>query len=304
MARLFNSYVLVDWSAASKPTEGADSIWIGALTPDARFRMRFDAINPSTRAKAREILEDLLTRLTRRGDKVFVGFDFSLGYPAGTADALALKGSGTPWQRMTAFLNREMKDKADNSNNRYPLAARMNRMISGEAFPFWGVTSKKDVVTTLGPKKARPHGDGDPQEYRHTERHAQTHLKARAQSVWKLAYTGSVGSQSLTGIPVVMALRSSFPDSRVWPFETGWKTLDEDALEDVPIVFAEVYPSLVTSVLQPGEVRDRAQVRSLADHLLEQDKTGKLADSFAPPINTDDAMINAVEGEEGWIFGV
>ena len=31
MARLFNAYVIVDWSAASKPTTGADSIWVGVL---------------------------------------------------------------------------------------------------------------------------------------------------------------------------------------------------------------------------------------------------------------------------------
>ena len=41
MARLFNSYVIVDWSAASKPVEGADSIWIGALAPNARNQLVF-----------------------------------------------------------------------------------------------------------------------------------------------------------------------------------------------------------------------------------------------------------------------
>ena len=50
MARLFESYVMVDWSAASKPATGADSIWIGALTPDSRLKLAFKASNPPTRA--------------------------------------------------------------------------------------------------------------------------------------------------------------------------------------------------------------------------------------------------------------
>ena len=45
-----------------------------------------------------------------------------------------------------------------------------------------------------------------------------------AQPCWKLAYTGSVGSQSLTGIPVVRQLRDDprwAGRARIWPFETG-----------------------------------------------------------------------------------
>jgi hypothetical protein len=34
--RLFSAYVIVDWSAAAKPTTGADSIWIGVLKRDIR----------------------------------------------------------------------------------------------------------------------------------------------------------------------------------------------------------------------------------------------------------------------------
>ena len=31
MARIFDAYIIVDWSAASKPSQGANSVWIGAL---------------------------------------------------------------------------------------------------------------------------------------------------------------------------------------------------------------------------------------------------------------------------------
>ena len=38
MARLFDAYIIVDWSAASKPALGANSIWVGALARDALER--------------------------------------------------------------------------------------------------------------------------------------------------------------------------------------------------------------------------------------------------------------------------
>lgn len=91
MARLFESYVMVDWSAASKPATGADSIWIGALTPDLRLKLSFKATNPPTRAKAIEELGELLARCLKRGDRVLVGVDFPLGFPAGTSEALKLR---------------------------------------------------------------------------------------------------------------------------------------------------------------------------------------------------------------------
>ena len=87
MPRLFDAYIMVDWSAAAKPVTGANSIWIGILARDARLKFQFKAVNPDTRLKARSFIEDMVGRLTGRGDKVLLGFDFSLGYPAGTAQA-------------------------------------------------------------------------------------------------------------------------------------------------------------------------------------------------------------------------
>ena len=43
MARLFNAYVIAHWSAASKPATGADSLWLGVLKRDVRFRFIFEA---------------------------------------------------------------------------------------------------------------------------------------------------------------------------------------------------------------------------------------------------------------------
>lgn len=295
MSRLFDNYVMVDWSAAAKPATGADSIWIGTLRRDVRLQLRFEAQNPPTRKAALEAINSLLAEFDKRGDRTLIGFDFPFGYPTGTA--AALKFEGMPWAAMQAFLTKEIKDKPDNANNRFQVAAMMNRLISGGPFPFWGCPPR-DVLTTLQSKKTRPHGPGDLPEHRLAE------LAAKGASpIWKLYTAGSVGSQALTGIPVVKKLRDARPDARIWPFETGYKALGREDLDGVRIVMAEIYPSMVRAVPAPGEVKDLAQVRAIAEHFATLDEAGKLAAAFGPAKGLSEAQIETIEHEEGWILG-
>lgn len=302
MARLFDSYVMVDWSAAAKPATGADSIWIGALTPDARMKLTFKATNPPTRAKALEELTDLLGRCLKRGDRVLMGVDFPLGFPAGTSDALKLKGDA-PWRSIRDFLLKEMKDKPDNSNNRFSLAAQMNRRMSDGPFPFWGC-SKKDELTTLSLKKSREHGPKDVTEYRISEAFAATSRKARPQPVWKIAYAGAVGGQTLTGVPAIERLREKFPALKVWPFEIPFAKIDNEALGDARIVVAEIYPSLVATTVNANEIKDEAQVRTMAEWFAERDANGKLPALFGSEAKLSDSQKVKVTQEEGWILGL
>lgn len=301
MARLFDSYVMVDWSAASKPATGADSIWIGALTPDSRLKLAFRASNPPTRAKAIEELSDLLSRCLKRGDRVLVGVDFPLGFPAGTSEALKLNGA--PWRSMRDFLLKEMKDKPDNSNNRFALAARMNRLISNGPFPFWGC-SKKDELTTLSIKKSREHGAGDVAEFRICENAVIETRKARPQPVWKIAYAGAIGGQTMTGIPAIERLRDKFPGLRIWPFELPLAKLEDEILGDARIVVAEVLTSLSAANQQASEIRDEAQVRSVCEALAERDAAGKLAGMFGGGYKLTTTQMESVTQEEGWILGL
>jgi hypothetical protein len=71
VARLFNAYVIVDWSAASKPNTGADSVWIGVLKRDVRFRLAFEAFNPPTRAEAEKSWSPILDDLKKRGERAW-----------------------------------------------------------------------------------------------------------------------------------------------------------------------------------------------------------------------------------------
>src|SRR5206468_4865876 len=123
-----------------------------------------------------------------------------------------------------------------------------------------------------------------------------------ASSVWKLAYAGSVGGHTILGIPAVRRLARARGDKlKVWPFETGWKALNEAELTGVDVVVAEVYPSIVKAAPVSGEVRDLTQVRALAEYLAKRDEAGTLGALFAPPKATAADVILDAEREEGWM---
>lgn len=302
MARLFDAYIMVDWSAASKPTTGANSIWIGILARDARLKFQFQAVNPKTRMEARTLIEDLLTKLTGRGDRVLVGFDFSLGYPAGTAKALGLDTSQkAPWIAMHEHLTAKLKDKPDNSNARFAIAAGMNYAISKGPFPFWGAPAR-DVVSTLASTRS-DFSDSELEEFREVERHLKASKRGNPKSSWQLAYAGSVGSQSLTGIPHVHGIRNTFEKSRIWPFEFEDGNLNEETLNGVSIVMTEIYPSMIPVKPKSGEVLDAAQTREIAHHYADLDAKNSLDGCFSTGKTLDDQKILQIQAEEGWILG-
>jgi len=295
VSRLFNAYVMVDWSAASTPKVGKDSIWIGVLKRDVRFRLAFEAHNPSTREEAMTILRAVFAELKRKGERCLAGFDFPLGFPAGTAQALGLKQAD--WAATWAFLAKDIVDKPNNVNNRFAVANKMNRLMTNEARPFWGAPPK-DVQTWLAATKPAP-VKGDPPQLREADK------LAKAKSVWQLSGAGAVGGQTLTGIPRVKALADGFGDqARVWPFQTGWRAQTEADLSGVEVVFAEIYPSLVKAKAEAGEIIDRAQVRAVAEHFAKLDEQGKLGAAFGPQSAASLETAAAVEAEEGWILGV
>lgn len=296
MPRLFSAYLIVDWSAAAKPTTGADSVWIGVLKRDVRFRMAFESFNPPTRGEAEKRLALILDDLKKRSERALVGFDFPLGFPRGFAAALNLPGEA-PWRAAWDQLDKMVKDKADNTNNRFGVASEINRRMTGGPFPFWGCPPR-DTLTTLQPKKTREHGPGDLPELRHAD------AVAKAASIWKVYYNGSVGGQAIMGIPAARRIKAARGEgARVWPFETGFRALKEADLEGVDVVLAEVYPSLIKAPALPGEVKDLTQVRTTAEHFARLDEADKLGALFGPAKGmAADAVLDA-EREEGWILG-
>jgi hypothetical protein len=294
--RLFSAYVIVDWSAASKPTTGADSIWIGVLKRDVRFRLAFESYNEATRTAAEARLNTILADLKKRSERALVGFDFPMGFPRGFAAAMKLKGD--PWRAAWDELGKRVVDKPTNVNNRFNVAAQLNRLLTDGPFPFWGAPPK-DVQTTLAATKPRAHGPDDLPEFRHAD------LAAKgAASIWKTYYNGSVGGQAIMGIPVARRLKDARGEAaKVWPFETGFKALTEADLAGVEVVMAEVYPSLIKGAALPGEVKDQTQVRTTAEHFAKLDEANKLGEAFGPAKGAAADVVLDAEREEGWILG-
>jgi hypothetical protein len=286
----FDTYVIVDWSAANVPKTGRDSIWVCRRGSSGEI---FE--NPGTRFQAKQILADLLAQAVGNGERVLLGFDFPFGYPRGLAARLGL--AGVPWRALWDEIARLIEDDPKNRSKRFAVGAEFNRRISGGRFPFWGCPAGRDYEY-LGPRHHNGHaGSGL------TEKRLIDEWMVGAQPCWKLAYTGSVGSQALTGIPIVRALRDDprwVAQARIWPFETGLCLPD-----DARIVFAEVWPSWWRewkTGQEPGEVNDRAQVRYVARVFAAADTVGELAGWFSPPVAEADR--DRVIAEEAWTLGV
>ena len=292
---------MVDWSAASKPVTGENSIWIAMLREGSDGIPKCDFTNPGTRADATRFISEMVTSIHRRGERVLLGFDFSLGYPEGTAKALGLDTSAMPpWQAMHEFLSRNLSDNDDNSNNRFALADLMNTKMSSRPFPFWGAP-RGAVTPNLSAKKSDFHA-GELEEFRVCETYFRDTQKGNPKSVWQLAYIGSVGSQSLTGIPRIRDLRAALDRVKIWPFEFGMSEITQNALEETSTLIVEIYPSSLNVSAQKNEILDQAQVRAAAHFYYELDNSGCLGRRFQAPDSLDRGKISQIIAEEGWIL--
>lgn len=290
MARLFDSIVMVDWSAASRPRLGRDSIWIARL--DA-ISGAVETQNCATRKAAEQVIIELLEDAQQAARRLLLGFDFPFGYPAGLAAQLDLKSAA--WRAIWQEYERLIHDDERNKNNRFVVAKDLNRRISGNRkFPFWGCPASQEGPH-LSAKHHRLHDDKGLDEKRLVDRCATS-----AQPGWKLFGNGSAGSQALTGIPVLERLKRRFSALRVWPFETG---LAPPALDAGGAVLVEIYPSLFTRSPPPdGQVKDEHQMRKTVAHFAGLDVRGELAALFDPALTA--AQRETVQAEEGWVLGV
>lgn len=272
----FDRIAVVDWSAASAPphpSPKADAIWIG-LASAAGVHTSY---HPS-RHGAEQAIAALIAQTRQAGQSLLVGVDFALGYPTGFAPRLTGQArAAAVWRWMAA----EITDSPTNANNRFAVADKINRTFGGQG-PFWGHPNGQ-TFAHLSPQKMVDYAALGLAERRGIEL-----VIPRAQPVWKLFTTGSVGGQSLMGQPMIHRLHQNHGAS-VWPF-------------DAPsaITLAEVYPSLiapaVTAALGIGRIKDEVQVRLLAQALWRVGQSGDLARLLA------DAPAQA-RAEEGWILG-
>jgi hypothetical protein len=285
----FDVHVVVDWSAASTARRGRDSIWCASADADRAP----EPVNVSTRAEAAMFLHELIT--SQPGRRILIGFDFPFGYPAGTATALGL--AGEPWRSTWDLIAALLTDDHRNANNRFDVAAELNRRLGATSGPFWGCPASVE-----GPwlRVTKPPFAGSLGEYRLCEQRLRAE-RFRPFSVWQLSYPGSVGGQALVGIPVLSTLLQAHPHRvEVWPFTTG---IGRRPAAERPgaVVLAEVWPSRFAMSHPPGIVKDASQVAQAVGVLARADRSGELDSWFDPPVSA--AERQAVESEEAWILG-
>jgi precorrin-8X/cobalt-precorrin-8 methylmutase len=281
-AQIFDDVLIVDWSAASTSKLGRDSIWVGHASESGT-----EPLNVATRGQALRVVGDRLVELIRQGRRILIGFDFPYGYPRGTAERIGLSGESSdepPWLRVWNELARLVTDGPTNANNRFEVAAELNR----RGACFWGkpATSRAEVQPTKQPFTLP--------EFRATEQLLRSQAR-HPKSVWQLSGAGSVGSQALLGIPVVRALRfdERLADvSRAWPFETGFMLP-----RNVQVVHAEVWPGVIQPDATAHAVADARQVLTLARHFRGRSHD-ELERLFAAGAGDAEAEV-----EEGWILG-
>jgi hypothetical protein len=262
--------ITVDWSAANRPTIGADSIWVYEWPAET-------LTNVATRATAARVVLDTIR--AHGSSRVLVACDVSFGYPAGTAAAAGLVGHAggpQPWLAMWRHLAGDLADTDGNVNNRFQVATALNRRFGRPRF--WGAPPGAESEWLPRTKPPIEH------ELREVEQRYRA-VGLYPASCWQLLGAGSVGSQSLTAIPVLHRWRQALAGRcTVWPFEPLTGAPDE-------VVLAEVWPS----ELQPAEidavehpVKDARQVIALAH---------RLAGGVEVP-----ELSGASVSEEGWVL--
>jgi len=287
---LFDAYLIVDWSANNSPKKGKDSIWIALA---GRHGLDWTE-NLPTRLQAMQRIHEVIANALASGRRLFAGFDFAFGYPAGVAQII---GGSANWQSVWARLSAVIADDAANRSNAFEVAGELNERIARQTgvMPFWGHPHQHaGRYDHLAPTKNRVAFDVIP-EFRRIEAAVRG-----AKSLWQLCYNGAVGKQSLLGMAHLEHLRQTTElrdHVSIWPFESRFAN---DLSK--PVLIAEVYPSLISPRPEQGEVLDAAQVRSLAERYAVLDANDEFEPLLAAP-SLRDSDLEAVLNEEGWIVG-
>ena len=292
----FSRLIMVDWSAANKPgppKPAENRCWVGRLDPGQEGEPT--VCYARTRAKALDLVEQWTAEVDGR---VLIGFDFPFGYP--DYPAKVSLPTGRDLCRELAGL---VKDGPDDRNNRFHVAAALNRRLNpnGEG-PFWGLP-QGHAIEGLRATKSNPWPKHIP-EFRLVE----CNLKGMGiQSVWKLAYPASVGSQALVGLTAIGRLldRPAFEKARLWPFETGW----DEALGAVTI--AEIWPRLFyhnrawkeDARVKTHHIRDAGQVAATLIALAKADCAGQISAMLRPQEDLPLDEREKAQTREGWIIG-
>ncbi|WP_050604227.1 gephyrin-like molybdotransferase Glp [Ruegeria sp. 6PALISEP08] len=259
---------MVDWSGGNDtgPTPRKDAIWACIVREGCLLEPEY----LRNRLVAEQWLEALIRTELDAGRRLFLGFDFPFGYPAGFARAMT--GADDPLALWDWF-ERHIED-TPKANNRFDLAGQINLNFGGNG-PFWMNGLRRDIDGL--PRRKTDYTNPFP------DRRVVETLAKGSFTCWQMAGAGAVGGQVMMGLPVLNRLRHRFAGQvAVWPFQP----------QGTPVAFVEIWPSLTLGAPPAGRIKDAWQVEQVTltlSRLSEQELKAQMKVSAA---------------EEGWILGV
>ena len=302
MARLFNAYVFVRWSAASKPTAGADAILLGVLKRDVRFRLAYETLTAATRAEGERLLGGRARgSQPRHRERVLLAGRTSrssfpeVSPPGAAAQGRAAMASGVEPARAHG--------QGQGRQHQQPFRGRLGDQPPPHRRP----------LPLLGlPAARRPHdagGEARPRAWprRHPPEFRLFEQAAKATSpTWKLYYAEPMGALAILGIPMLapaeggprrgdaaVAVRDRLQGARARPISPASPWSPPRPIRAFPP------PSRC-----PGETPRGARTRGLLEQLARLDEAGKLGARFGPPKDAAPDTLAVAESEEGWGLGL
>ena len=273
----FHRLIAIDFSAAAKPTLGANSLWMAISEGDGAVRTR----NVATRHE----LADRLVALCQRPGRTLVVIDVALGWPSGFATSLGLKGR--PFEQSPALLAALTLDDCHNVNNRFDVANELNRRAGGPLF--WGHPKGRHYShlspTTMHRAESFPSTVA-------ARRLLERNVGGVIKSPFQLAGAGAVGGQSIVAQAFLHRLARRL-DFSVWPFCGG----------DAAVVVGECYFSLFPWRQERGITNDQKQVRATVRWLRQEIDEGRDPVSHTLFALASATQRRAICHEEGWLVG-
>lgn len=286
--RLFDVFIAVDFSGSKDPRQQKKHI---AFAEDP---LPPSILPPLTRSDAVSYLVERLHHHGSRGKRVLCGFDFQYSFPRGFWHALTdlpetwaemIRGisegvSGLP--SISEEPESNARQWADAANKR--ISCRMGIAIG----PFWGPHFSQAKNPHF------PFSQACFQEKRLVDQRVKNiHLK-NSQPIFKVGGGGSVGLQSLCGIPCLSRIRTDCLRQNVplcfWPFD-GWE------LRGYRHVLVEWYPAIQNR----GPKGDANDAHACVEWARANDEEGTLSHYFTPTLSDSE---KAQVAFEGWILGV
>ncbi|MBM3131717.1 MAG: hypothetical protein FJZ95_01625 [Chloroflexi bacterium] len=283
---LFDVYIAIDFSGSRDVARQKSSIAFAEVEHGSSPRVEKD------RFSRFDVVLYLIQRIPHhvsRGKTVLCGFDFSYSFPQGLWHSATdlpenwgdmIRGMANGVANLPAIV-----EKPESNTRKWAemVNSRIARNLSVQAGPFWGPGFSRSTNPGFPFSKAQ-FG-----EFRLVEKRA-----PGFKTIFQIGGAGSVGLQSLCGIPYLFHLQTTCAQQKVslhsWPFD-GWEPEGSSA------VLVEWYPALYNRETKSHESDALACVTWARD----LDQRGELRDYFVPALSDAEKAQAAIEG---WVLGV